>query len=200
MSAPASVPAVPEPEQSPVPPTTPPTPAGLLRLFLGVALSGVGGGLPAHTRRALAARAWLTDAAFAEAFTLAQLTPGPNAVNLAAMIGAQLCGPRGAALSVLGLLAPGLVAMLTVTVVTLGLPGGLPPAVQSALRGAACAALGVMLTATVPVLKVALGVRGGLTLTLATFAALALLRLELLPVLAVVVAAGLTVNRPRSGE
>ncbi|WP_221089165.1 chromate transporter [Deinococcus aquaedulcis] len=197
MPAPALSPTAPD---HPAQPQRPPTPLGLLQLFLGVALVGIGGGLPAHTRRALAARGWLTDAAFAEAFTLAQLIPGPNAVNLAAMVGAHLCGPRGAALAVAGILAPGLVAMLAVSVVTLGLPGGLPPTLQSALRGAACAALGLMLTAAVPVVQVALGVRGGAALMGATFLALAALKLDLLPVLAVVVAAGLLLNRPRSGE
>ncbi|MFC6662185.1 hypothetical protein [Deinococcus multiflagellatus] len=57
-----------------------------------------------------------------------------------------------------------------------------------------------MLTAAVPVVQVALGVRGGAVLMGATFLALAALKLDLLPVLAVVVAAGLLLNRPRSGE
>ena len=136
-----SAPTTPAASAAPATPTPPPTPAGLLRLFVGVALVGIGGGLPAHTRRALTTRGWMTDAEFAEAYTLAQLTPGPNAVNLAAMIGARLLGGSGAALSVVGILTPGLIAMLTVTAITLGLPGGLPPTVQSGLRGAACAAL-----------------------------------------------------------
>ncbi|MXV19829.1 chromate transporter [Deinococcus xianganensis] len=193
MSAPTT------PAASAAPPTTPPappTPAGLLRLFVGVALVGIGGGLPAHTRRALNARGWMTDAEFAEAYTLAQLTPGPNAVNLAAMIGARLLGGPGAGLSVVGILTPGLIAMLTVSVFTLGLP----PAVQSGLRGAACAALGVMLTAALPVLKVTAGIRFGPTLAVITFLLLAVLRADLLLVLAGTVIVGLILHRPRSGE
>ncbi|WP_189057988.1 chromate transporter [Deinococcus daejeonensis] len=185
---------------TPTTPPAPPTPAGLLRLFVGVALVGIGGGLPAHTRRALNARGWMTDAEFAEAYTLAQLTPGPNAVNLAAMIGARLLGGGGAALAVVGILTPGLIAMLTVSVFTLGLPGGLPPAVQSGLRGAACAALGVMLTAALPVLKVTAGIRFGPTLAVITFLLLAVLRADLLLVLAGTVIVGLILHRPRSGE
>lgn len=185
---------------TPTTPPAPPTPAGLLRLFVGVALVGIGGGLPAHTRRALNGRGWMTDAEFAEAYTLAQLTPGPNAVNLAAMIGARLLGGMGAALSVVGIITPGLIAMLTVTAVTLGLPGGLPPAVQSGLRGAACAALGVMLTAALPVLKVTAGIRFGPTLAVVTFLLLAALRTDLLLVLAGTVIVGLIIHRPRSGE
>ncbi|MFC4425339.1 chromate transporter [Deinococcus navajonensis] len=172
---------------------------GLLRLFLGVAVSGIGGGLPAHTRRAMAARGWMDDAGFAEFFTLAQLTPGPNAVNLAAMLGARLCGRLGALAAVVGILLPGLVAMLGATAVTLGLPGGLPPAVQSALRGAACAALGVMLTAALPVVRVAAGVRSGAVLIALTFLALGVLRWPLLPVLLVVLGTGLTLHHSRSG-
>src|SRR6476646_3973732 len=93
-------------------PDAEPTPTTLLRVFVGVALSGIGGGLPAHARRAMTTRRWLTDAQFAETYTLAQLTPGPNAVNLAAMIGARLCGPPGAVMAVMGILVPGLTTML----------------------------------------------------------------------------------------
>ncbi|GGK32573.1 chromate transporter [Deinococcus malanensis] len=191
MSSPAAPPAA-------VTPTSPPpTPLALFQLFLSVALSGIGGGLPAHTRRAVHARGWLTDVEFAESYTLAQLTPGPNAVNLAAMIGARLCGRMGALTSVLGVLLPGLVAMLGVTAVTLGLPGGLPGPVQSALRGAACAALGVILTAALPVARVGAGVRGGAVVMALTFLALGVLRLPLLPVLLVMLSAGLIIHRPR---
>lgn len=183
--------------KSPQPQEATPTLGALFRLFVGVALSGIGGGLPAHARRAVLAKGWLTDEQFAESFTLAQLTPGPNAVNLAAMIGARLSGKRGAALSVLGILLPGLVAMLVATVITLGLPGGLPKSLESALHGAACAALAVMLTAAIPVVKVGAGVRGGAIVTLLAFVGLGVLRLDLLPVLLVLVGVGLIIHRPK---
>ncbi|EYB68257.1 chromate transporter [Deinococcus phoenicis] len=176
--------------------TSSPTPLALARMFVGVALAGIGGGLPAHTRRALTGRGWMTDEAFAETFTLAQLTPGPNAVNLAAMVGARLSGRAGAAASTLGVLTPGLLAMLAVSVVTLGRPGGLPPALQSGLRGAACAALAVLLTAALPVVRVGWSVRGGPVITVLAFLALGVLRLDLLPVLLVLLGAGLLLHRP----
>lgn len=173
-----------------------PTPLSLARVFVGVALSGIGGGLPAHTRRALLARGWMTEEAFAETFTLAQLTPGPNAVNLAAMVGARLAGRMGALASVLGVLTPGLLAMLAVSVVTLGQPGGLPLLLQSALKGAACAALAVLLTAALPVVRVGWGIRGGPVVTVLVFLALGVLRLDLLPVLLAGLGAGLLIHRP----
>lgn len=176
---------------------TSPSPAALLKVFVGVALSGIGGGLPAHARRALTGRRWITDAEFAESYTLAQLTPGPNAVNLAAMIGARLCGKRGALLSVVGILAPGLVTMLIAAAITLGGGTTLPPVAQSALRGAACAALAVMATAALPVVRVSLDVRGGIVLAALAFLCLGALRLNLLPVFVGLVTAGLILNRPR---
>ncbi|WP_291429327.1 chromate transporter [Deinococcus sp.] len=192
---------------APAPPPAPhlPSPVAvthtdLLRVFAGVAMAGIGGGLPAHMRRAALERAWMTELDFAESFTLAQLTPGPNAVNLAAMIGARLRGWTGALATVVGVLTPGLIAMLGMTVVTLGLPGGLPAPLQSGLRGAACAALAVMLTAALPVLRVVGDLRGGWVLALATFAGIGLLRLNLLPVVAVVVGAGLILHRPGPQE
>ncbi|THF88542.1 chromate transporter [Deinococcus sp. KSM4-11] len=178
-------------------PDTEPTPTTLLRVFIGVALSGIGGGLPAHARRAMTTRRWLTDTQFAETYTLAQLTPGPNAVNLAAMIGARLCGPPGAFMAVMGILVPGLTTMLAAAALTLSGGTALPPVVQSGLRGAACAALAVMVSAVIPVVKVGLGVRGGLVLAGLTFVGLGVLRLNLLPVFAFLVGAGLILNRPR---
>lgn len=155
-----------------LPAPTPRRPEELFRLFVGVALAGIGGGLPAHARRRLTGRGWLSELEFAESFTLAQLTPGPNAVNLAAMVGARLAGGAGALAAVLGVLFPGLLAMLAASALTLGLPGGLPPTLQSALYGAACAALSVMLTAVLPVLRVGLSVRGGPGLAALAFALL----------------------------
>lgn len=184
-------------EDQPTPRFSPPTPLALGALFVGVALSGIGGGLPAHARRALLGRGWVTEEVFAETYTLAQLTPGPNAVNLAAMVGARLAGGVGAAASVLGILLPGLVAMLVVSALVLGRPGDLPAPLQSALKGAACAALGVLLTAALPVVGVGWRVRGGPVVTLLAFVALGVLRLDLLPVLLVLVGAGLVIHRPR---
>lgn len=179
------------------PSETTPTPLALARMFVGVALAGIGGGLPAHTRRALLTRGWMTEEGFAETFTLAQLTPGPNAVNLAAMVGAQLVGRLGALTSVLGVLTPGLLVMLTVSVLTLGGTGDFSPTLQSALRGAACAALAVLLTAALPVVRVGWRVRGGPAVVGLTFLALGVLRLDLLPVLLAMVGAGLLIHRPR---
>ncbi|WP_082869662.1 chromate transporter [Deinococcus puniceus] len=182
-----------------------PTTLNLARAFVGVALAGIGGGIPAHTRRAMLRRGWLTDLQFAETFTLAQLTPGPNGVNLAAMIGARLGGKRGALASTVGVLTPGLIAMTAVTVLLLGLPGGLPPALQSALRGAACAALAVILTMVGPIVRVGWSVTAGrlpigAAVTVLTFVALGVLRLDLLPVLAVLVGVGLVAHRPSKGS
>ncbi|MDB5046639.1 MAG: chromate transporter [Deinococcus sp.] len=192
------------PQREEAPPSGPvsPTFTQLARAFVGVALAGIGGGIPAHTRRAMLSRGWLDDAEFAEAFTLAQLTPGPNGVNLAAMVGARLGGKRGALASTLGVLTPGLIAMTAVTLLLLGLPGGLPPTLQSALRGAACAALAVMLAMVGPIVRVGWSLNAGklpigAAVTVLTFVALGVLRLDLLPVLVVLVGLGLMAHRPR---
>ncbi|WP_135229335.1 chromate transporter [Deinococcus fonticola] len=176
------------------------SPGALFQVFMGVALVGIGGGLPAHARRALVARGWMTDEEFAEVFTLAQLTPGPNAVNLAAMVGVRLSGKTGAVLAVAGILLPGLLTMLAASWVTLGLRDGLPDWLQSALHGAACAAIGVLLTAAIPVVKVGLGIRGGWLIALLTWLALGVLRLDLLPVLLILLGVGLLIHHPRKPE
>ena len=60
--------------------------------------------------------------------------------------------------------------------------------------------LAVLLTAALPVVRVGWGVRGGPVLTVLTFLALGVLRLDLLPVLLVLVGVGLLIHRPRPEE
>lgn len=163
---------------------------------MGVALGGVGGGLSAQTQRALVHRGWMSAAEFAETQALAQLSPGPNAVNVAAAVGAQLGGKRGALAAVCGILAPGLLCMTVLSWLLLSHPGRLPPAVSSGLRGAACAGLAILLSTVWPMVRVGWQLRGGPQITLAALISLGLLGWPLLPVLTLLIGLGVYLNRP----
>jgi chromate transporter len=67
-----------------------PTPAALLRYFLGLGTFGFGGPVAlvgAMRRDLVEARGWLTEAEYREGLALAQMAPGPLAAQLAIYIG-----------------------------------------------------------------------------------------------------------------
>ena len=88
---------------------------GKFELFLGFfkcGLSGFGGVLP-HARRMLVDdRRWLSDAEFADLLGLGQCLPGPNIVNVSVVVGQRFHGWQGACLAVLGLMGAPLVIVL----------------------------------------------------------------------------------------
>ena len=81
-----------------------PSQRDLFRVFLRIALSGIGGVLP-HARHALVeAEHWLDDAEFTAILSAGQLLPGGNIINVAIMVGMRFHGARGALMALGGLL------------------------------------------------------------------------------------------------
>ena len=81
-----------------------PTLRDLFRVFLRIALSGIGGVLP-HARHALVeTEHWLDDAEFTAVLSAGQLLPGGNIINIAIMVGMRFHGARGALVALSGLL------------------------------------------------------------------------------------------------
>ena len=69
-------------------------------------MSGFGGVLP-HARHSIVeVEGWLDDREFAEILAQGQLIPGPNIVNIAAMLGTRFRGWRGAVAALAGILGP----------------------------------------------------------------------------------------------
>jgi chromate transporter len=74
-------------------------------VFLSIGLQSFGGGLSAWVRREVVQRrAWLEEQPFLSGLALCQITPGPNAVNLAVFVGATLRGRAGAMAALAGML------------------------------------------------------------------------------------------------
>ncbi len=90
-------------------PVAQPRPAPSLRelavVFLLIGVQSFGGGLSAWVRREVVQRrGWLEEQAFLSGLALCQITPGPNAVNLAVFVGTTLRGRAGALAAVAGML------------------------------------------------------------------------------------------------
>lgn len=82
----------------------------LLCSFLQIGLLSIGGGyaaIPLIGEQTVRLHAWLTAAEFGDLVTIAEMTPGPIAVNAASFVGMRLGGPFGAVLATVGCILPG---------------------------------------------------------------------------------------------
>ncbi|WP_321797958.1 chromate transporter [Caballeronia sp. J97] len=167
-----------------------PTSLALFKAFFLIGLTGFGGVLPWARRMLVERQGWLTNREFAELLPLAQLLPGPNVANIATVLGRQYRGAKGAAIAVFGLyLAP--------TVITIGVGyaygrWGHAPVTAHLFAGLMPAATGLVI-ATVLKLVTSLP-RGAASIAFVatTFIAIALVKIPLLIVLAVLGPLGTT--------
>lgn len=87
----------------------------LLWSFVQIGLFSIGGGyaaLPLIQHQIIDVRGWMSMDEFADIITIAEMTPGPIAINSATFIGAKLCGIPGALLATLGCVLPSFVIVL----------------------------------------------------------------------------------------
>lgn len=77
--------------------------------FLQVGLFSVGGGyaaMPLIQHQVVESHAWLTMNEFTDLITIAEMTPGPIAINAATFVGIRIAGPAGAIVATLGSVLP----------------------------------------------------------------------------------------------
>ena len=153
--------------------------------FSLLALQGFGGVLAVAQRELVDRKQWLTREQFIEDWAVAQILPGPNAVNLALMMGDRYFGLRGALTALAGMLAFPLLFVLLLAALFSGI--GEVPAAQGALRGMGAVAAGLVVATGLKLVAALQNNVMGRTvcwlLALATFAGIALLRLPLVWVL-----------------
>lgn len=170
----------------------------LYRLFFVLGLCSFGGGLSAWFHREMVqVRQWMTDDEFFAGYALAQMLPGVNSTNMAVYIGLQMRGTPGAAVALAGLLTGPFIIVIAVAHVyglLLGLPGFSP-----AMGGVAAAAVGMMFRLGFVSLRGAERRVSSMLVLAATFAAVGILRLPVLPVLLVIVPLSVAAAWPRKG-
>lgn len=155
--------------------------------FTRLALQGFGGVVAIVQRELVEEKRWMTREQFLEDWSVAQILPGANVVNLSLMIGDRYFGMRGALVALAGMLA---FPMLVVMLVALAFAGVADsPHVQGALTGLGAVAAG-LIAATGLKLAAALGknVMGSMVcwgLVVATVVAIAVFRVPLIAVLVV---------------
>lgn len=167
--------------------------------FIKISMLGFGGGIVLAHRCAVERRRWLTEAEFADALTLCQFMPGPNVVGIAVCIGAKTRGLLGALTAFAGFaLIPGTIGFM---LAVLYLGQARIPLVQHTLTGISAAAAGLMIGTGLRFLRPHWRDPRAMTLAGAAFLGLAIIKLPLLLILAVLAPLGIAMTalmRPRT--
>ena len=151
--------------------------------FLEIGLFGFGGVAPMARHVIVEKRRWLDDRDYAALLGVGQILPGANTVNAAVLIGDRFRGVPGAFVAVTALLVMP-IAILVAVIAIYDRFAALPD-VRAAMLGLAATAAGLVVGTS---LKLAAGIKPdllGISVCLATFAAVGVLRLPLVPVVLV---------------
>lgn len=144
----------------------------LAYVFARIGLFTVGGGMAMLPliRQEMLRHAWLTESEFLEILGIAEVTPGPLAVNAATFVGWRIAGIPGALTATLALMAPALLGILLLGYVWRRHKGHvLMDRIMAVLRPVVTA---LILAAALRLLLVVLNAGNGISWTAATVAAL----------------------------
>ena len=146
--------------------------------FTWMALQGFGGVLAVVQRELVERRQWLTLEEFVEDWSVSQILPGPNVINLGLIMGNRYFGLSGALVAMGGLLLLPLIIVL-ILVALYGQVEHLP-AIQAALKGMGAVVAGLIIATglkLIPALrKNPIGRTLGLAWVIVGFVVVALLR------------------------
>jgi len=154
----------------------------LFRIFILAGGLSFGGGAVAYLREYLVREeGWLDDEGFLGAMEISETLPGLNAVNMAIIMGDNLRGLAGAAVSVIGMLLPG-----TIVVMVLGIlyqSNHTNPDVKRFLLGIAAAAVGLLSAVTLQIGRRQFRQLPDIAIIFVTFLAVSFVKLPLFVVL-----------------
>ncbi|AKM29525.1 chromate transporter [Pandoraea faecigallinarum] len=145
--------------------------------FLGLGMTAFGGALPLARRMIVEKHRWITPAEFTDLLGLCQFLPGGNIINLSVALGMRFHGWRGAAASILGLIAAPSAVVIALGTIYQRFQND--PHVKHLFAGLAAAAAGLLIQMA---WKVAWPLRKSLALggvAVACFIAIAVLRVPL---------------------
>lgn len=116
--------------------------------FFQIGLFSIGGGyaaMPLIESQVVDGHGWLTMTQFADVMTIAEMTPGPIAINSATFVGIQVAGMPGAIIATLGCMFPSCVIVMLLAYIyyrfrglnmVQGILTGLKPAVIAMIASA----------------------------------------------------------------
>lgn len=121
--------------------------------FFQIGMFSIGGGyaaMPLIQNQVVDIHPWLTMTQFADIMTIAEMTPGPIAINSATFVGIQVAGILGAIVATVGCIFPSCVIVMTLAYIyyryrgmsmVQGILAGLRPAVIAMIASAALSLL-----------------------------------------------------------
>ncbi len=174
-------------------PVDAPTKRGLFLGFLMVGLQGFGGVLPFARRMLVEQHRWLSEREFTEVLSLSQFLPGPNIVNVSIIVGNRFRGPLGSIAATLGLMLMPFVIVLVLAALYARFADLAP--VRGATNGVSAAATGLIIATGLKMAQPLKGIPWHIVMCALTFIAIALLRLPLLWVLAVLAPISIAIAR-----
>ena len=147
--------------------------------FLGLGLTGFGGVLPLARHMLVERKRWLSADEFSEMLGLCQFLPGGNIINISVAVGYRFRGVAGAIAAVVGLIAaPTLIALALGAVYD---RYESEPVVRHMFTGLAAAASGLLIAMAAKVAWPLWGRPVASVLALSMFAAVAILKLPMVP-------------------
>lgn len=162
----------------------------ILALFLAFAKVGLftfGGGyamIPLMEREFIESNGWLTMKEFVDIIAIAEMTPGPVAVNSATYIGYKVAGIAGGAAATLGVVFPSFIIMLTIAVLFLRFRD--EPAVKAVSMGLRAGVAALIASAALSLAKAAIVDVPGIIIS--GLALIGLFRLKMHPIFAISIA------------
>ena len=128
--------------------------AQLFWSFFQIGLFSIGGGyaaMPLIQQQVVDQHAWLTMNQFADIMTIAEMTPGPIAINSATFVGIRVAGLPGAIVATAGCVLPSCIIVLALAFIYSKLT-----AVQGVLQGLRPAVVAMIASAGLSLLVLAL--------------------------------------------
>jgi chromate transporter len=160
----------------------------LLFTFSKIGLFTFGGGyamIPLLEREVVQGNKWLSMKEFVDIIAIAEVTPGPVAVNSATYVGYKIAGVLGAAFSTIGVVLPSFV--IVISLASLFLRYKDTPSVKAMSGGLRAAVTAMIASATFSTAKACLGdVQDVVILGLVLFA---ILKMKIHPIICIFVAA-----------
>lgn len=184
-----------------IPPPKPLQPRAPLRAvaaaFLWIGMTSFGGGRALFFHEELVRRRrWLRESEFLEGLALCQLLPGPNIANLSVYLGQRLHGPLGALVAALGLIVPGALLMLVLSV--LYFAGLRVAGTDDLFRGSGAAAVALVLATVGRVAPQGMRARGSWLVAPLVVVGLAVLHVDMLVVVPAAAVLSVWLNWPRA--
>ena len=171
----------------------------IFREFLLIGAVSFGGGIVAYERLLLVdKRKWLSPDAFMATLAISQTLPGLNSVNLALLAGDRLRGFVGACAAAAGLMLPGGIFVLIAGIAYSA--GADHPMLNVLLAGVAAGATGLLASITYKIGDQHFRRLKALSMIIATFVLMSVLKFSLVTVLLIMAPIGLYLYRPQAGE